>query len=253
MKKSVQVRNVIIGEGIPKICVSLMGRNKTELVQEIQYLKNLDIDIVEWRMDHYISIEDTENINEIVGVIRRELGEIPLLATFRSKKEGGEKELSNEAYEELNQKVIMSGQVDLVDIELFTGEELAKKLVEIAHLYNVKVVMSNHDFKKTPSKEEIIKRLCKMQELDADLPKIAVMPQTTEDTLCLLTATNEMTTKYANRPIITMAMGKLGLVSRLSGEIFGSALTFGAARIASAPGQIAVSELKQILNIIHSK
>ena len=65
-------------------------------------------------------------------------------------------------------------------------------------------------------------------------------------------ATLEMSEKYADRPIITMSMAGTGVVSRLTGETFGSALTFGAASKASAPGQIGVNELKQVLDIIHS-
>ena len=136
-------------------------------------------------------------------------------------------------------------------MELFTGDEIVKDVVKTAHENDVKIVMSNHDFFKTPSKEEIINRLCKMQDLDADLPKIAVMPNTSEDVVTLLAATEEMSTKYAKQPIITMSMGSLGLVSRLSGETFGSAITFGAARKTSAPGQISVDKLALILEVMH--
>ena len=52
--------------------------------------------------------------------------------------------------------------------------------------------MSNHDFHKTPEAEEIIARLRKMQSFDADIPKIALMPQSTSDVLTLLAATLEM-------------------------------------------------------------
>ena len=72
-----------------------------------------------------------------------------------------------------------------------------------------------------------------------------------QDVVTLLAATEEMSTKHANRPIITMSMGGLGLVSRLSGETFGSALTFGAAKAASAPGQISVDKLATILEVMH--
>ena len=90
-----------------------------------------------------------------------------------------------------------------------------------------------------------------MQDLGADLPKIAVMPNSAKDVLTLLCATDEMVTEHAKRPIITMSMGGTGLVSRISGETFGSALTFGAAKKASAPGQIAVQDLYEVLNLIH--
>ncbi len=94
-------------------------------------------------------------------------------------------------------------------------------------------------------------RLRKMQELGADLPKIAVMPQNKRDVLTLLLATEEMTRKYADRPIITMSMAGTGVISRLCGEVFGSALTFGAAKKASAPGQMGVNELETVLRLLH--
>ena len=120
------------------------------------------------------------------------------------------------------------------------------------HIENdVYVIVSNHDFDKTPAKEEIIARLRKAQELGADLPKIAVMPRNAADVLTLLEATNTMFEQYADRPIITMSMAGKGIVSRLAGEIFGSALTFGAAKKASAPGQVPVTELRNILSLIN--
>ncbi len=151
----------------------------------------------------------------------------------------------------MNQLVVESGLADLIDVEVFSGDEVVNDLVRTAHENEVKVIGSNHDFEKTPSKEEIIRRLQKMQELDVDLPKIAVMPKKKEDVLTLLVATEEMNRKYADRPIITMSMAGDGVISRLCGEVFGSALTFGAAGQASAPGQIGVKELRQILTILH--
>jgi len=77
------------------------------------------------------------------------------------------------------------------------------------------------------------------------------MPQSPKDVLSLLEATWEMKSELADRPIITMAMGPQGVISRLSGELFGSAVTFGAAVKASAPGQLDVKELQYILKALH--
>lgn len=90
-----------------------------------------------------------------------------------------------------------------------------------------------------------------MQRLDADILKIAVMPRCRADVFVLLTATEEMYTNYADRPVVTMSMGSDGVVSRLCGELSGSAITFGAAGKASAPGQMRVETLAQILREIH--
>lgn len=251
MKHIVEIRDVKLGEGKPKICVPLVGKDNEALLKEIKYLKTLCFDIVEWRMDYHEKVEEIKKMEEVVYLLRNELGDVPLLATFRSKKEGGERAVSDTYYKELNKVIIATGQIDLIDVELFMGEEIVSELVEYAHNRNVKVIISNHDFNQTPKQDEIVKRLCKMQTLGADLPKIAVMPESSQDVLTLLSATNEMVTEYANCPIITMSMSGVGVVSRLAGEIFGSALTFGAAREVSAPGQIPVEKLSGVLQIIH--
>lgn len=251
MANIVRVKNIKLGEGMPKICVPLVGKTNEEILEEAKFLKNVKFDLIEWRVDHYENVEDLEKVKEIVKALRDEVKEAVILFTFRSKKEGGEREVSDEYYAELNKVVAQTKLVDLIDVELFTGDEIVKDIVKTAHENDVKVVMSNHDFFKTPAKGEIINRLCKMQDLGADLPKIAVMPNTSEDVITLLAATEEMSTKYANKPIITMSMGSLGLVSRLAGETFGSALTFGAAKAISAPGQISVDKLATILEVIH--
>lgn len=251
MKNIVKVRNLKLGEGITKICVPLVGKTNEEILEEAKNLKEIKLDLVEWRIDHYENVENIEKCKEILKELREELGETPILVTFRSKKEGGEREVSTEYYIELNKEISRTGMADLIDVELFTGDREVSEIVNFAHENEVKVVMSNHDFDKTPAKEEIVKRLCKMQELGADLPKIAVMPQTTSDVLTLLCATDEMVTKYADRPIITMSMAGLGVISRIAGETFGSALTFGAAKVASAPGQVSVKELNNVLKLMH--
>ena len=138
----------------------------------------------------------------------------------------------------------------MIDVEVFMNDNVAKLVTDLK-TKNIIVVGSNHDFVKTPSKEEIIKRLRYMQDIGADIPKIAVMPQSREDVLTLLSATQEMVAKHADRPIVTMSMAGVGAISRVAGEIFGSAITFGAMKKASAPGQINVEELRQMLEVLH--
>lgn len=249
--KTVTVRNTVIGEGIPKICVPIVGKNAEELLAEVAIIKEACVDVVEWRMDHFEHITDLEAANTMLATLREAMPEMPILATFRSKKEGGEKEVEDAFYVALNKSICESGNADLIDVELFTGDEEVAAIVETAHKNNVKVVMSNHDFFATPEKEEIISRLTRMQTLGADIPKIAVMPTSKSDVLTLLCATNEMHEQYADRPIITMSMAGTGVLSRMCGEVFGSALTFGAAKKASAPGQMGVDDLRTVLTLLH--
>ena len=252
MSKYVEVRGVKIGEGVPKICVPIVGKTKEEILAAARSFEDVALDVVEWRVDWFEGVFDFAQVKDVLKDLRPALGETPILFTFRTSKEGGEKEISVNDYAALNIAAAQSGYVDLIDVEAFTGDEVVKTIINAAHEEGVKVIASNHDFFKTPEKEEIIRRLCMMQELGADIPKIAVMPTCKQDVITLLSATLEMSEKYADRPIITMSMAGTGVVSRLTGETFGSALTFGAASKASAPGQVGVHELKQVLDIIHS-
>lgn len=247
----VVVRNVKIGEGIPKICVPIVGITREEILESGKNISDIGADVVEWRVDWYEDVFIFEKVEETAKELRNVLGDTPILFTFRTAKEGGEKAIEKEVYVELNQKAAKTGYIDMVDVEAFTGDDAVTAIVEAAHECGVKVVASNHDFHKTPTKEEIVSRLRKMQELGADIPKIAVMPQNKKDVLTLLAATEEMYSEYADRPIITMSMAGTGVISRLCGEVFGSALTFGAAGKASAPGQMGIEDLKTVLGLLH--
>ena len=247
----VKVRNVEIGAGVPKICVPIVGITKEEIITEAKSFDSIPVDVVEWRVDWFEGVFDFAKVEDVLKNLREVLGNIPLLMTFRTSKEGGEKAIEPAAYAELNIKAAQTGYVDLVDVEIFTGDDIVKKIIDGAHAAGVKVIASNHDFFKTPAKADIIYRLRKMQDMNADIPKIAVMPQNRKDVLTLLAATEEMATNYADRPIITMSMAGTGVISRLCGEVFGSSMTFGAAKKASAPGQMGVNDLSTVLDLLH--
>lgn len=247
---TVKIRDIEIGAGAPKIIVPIVGVTKEDIIEEAKTFDSIPIHVVEWRVDWFEDVFDFAKVEDVLKDLREVLGNIPLLMTFRTSKEGGEKAIEADAYAELNKKAAATGLVDLVDVEAFTGDEVVKDIIEGAHAHGVKVVASNHDFDKTPDKDDIVGRLVKMQELGADIPKIAVMPQCKKDVLTLLEATREMAEEHADRPIITMSMAGTGLISRLCGEVFGSALTFGAVGKASAPGQMNASDLREILTLI---
>lgn len=251
MGSIVKVRSVKLGEGIPKIAVPFVGCNEEEIMEEIAGVKTTEFDIVEWRVDYYKYVENVEKVKNLLQKMRKGLSDIPILVTFRTAGEGGKREIDLEYYIELNKEIAATGNADMIDVELFAAEDkVVRKIVEELHKYNVKVIISNHDFHKTPDKDELVSRMCKMQQLGADIAKIAVMPCSEKDVLELLSATCEMKCRHNDTPIITMSMGTLGVITRLAGETFGSALTFGSAKAASAPGQLEANELCKVLKFI---
>ncbi len=248
--RTVMLRGVEVGAGAPKIIVPIVAATAAGIVDKAREIQNYTFDVVEWRADFYEDVFDTAKVLETLAALRRELGDKPILFTFRTKREGGEKEISPDAYTALNAAVANSGDADAVDVEVFSGDETARANIDAVHAAGRAVVGSNHDFGGTPDKADLLYRLRRMQDLGADIPKIAVMPKSEADVIALLDATQEMHTRYADRPIITMSMGR-GVISRLCGEYFGSAMTFGAVGQVSAPGQIPADELRSVLAILH--
>ena len=242
----VNIRGIEIGSGMPKICVPVTGRNVQDILSQAEAIQPLDVEIVEWRADYAEFVEDYNMVEQVLKQLRDILDNKILLFTFRTKREGGERALDMEQYFELNEKAAKTGFPDLIDVELFSKEENMESFVETVHNTGCKVVFSNHDFYKTPAENVILERLCKMEQLGGDILKIAVMPKKPQDVITLLSATCKAADKL-HHPIVTMSMSKLGVVSRLTGEIFGSAITFGSVGEASAPGQVAVEQLKSYL------
>ena len=248
---TVYIRGLALGEGRPKICIPIVGKTKEEILKEAEKVRELPADIVEWRGDWYEDIFSGERLTDMLTALRGALGELPLLFTFRSIQEGGEKPVRPEQYLDIYRNVCRSESVDAMDVELFLDAKISKAVTDMIHDFGKVVIASNHDFVKTPDKDEIIRRLILMDEMGADILKIAVMPRQVSDVLELLSVTEKMLRLYTEKPLITMSMGPLGMISRLSGEAFGSAMTFGSGKKASAPGQIPAEELKKVLDVIH--
>lgn len=247
----VKIGNVPLDNGIPKICVPIVGRSLDELTQECRYLQDKLYDVIELRIDFLENVTSLDAVGRALTSVRRELPDDAILFTFRTKAEGGETEVPESYYFDLIDYAIRSGSVDAVDVEYFRDRTGIGKTLAAAKEHGVTVIMSSHDFHKTPSFDEITGRLTGMKQLGADVAKLACMPKSAKDVLTLLSATEAVKSRYPDEPLITMSMGRLGVISRISGELFGSSLTFGSAKKASAPGQLDVTTLHQILQALH--
>lgn len=245
-----RIRNLTIGKHQPKICVPVMGYTFQDLFDEAFNLLNVDFDMIEWRADYFKYIHDLELVQKGAWVLRRVLGDKPILFTFRTAKEGGVRRLHPDYYFKLNQTLAQSGLIDAVDLEFFQDEGLLKETIETAHLHGTKVVLSNHDFEKTPVQEDLLQRLTAMASLGGDIGKIAVMPHSSSDVLTILNTTDAYYHKGISMPIVAIGMGEYGKITRVSGELFGSVLTFAAAGESSAPGQLSVDVLRETMKTL---
>lgn len=248
--KLLQLRHLIIGEGMPKVCVPIVGKNLDQIECSLAALQKFPgYDMVEWRADFFEQITTPANVLLALAQIRRALRNTILLFTCRNKQDGGASEISGSYYQQLCTTVIQSQIADCIDIEFSLTSQIVQQLITQAQAYGVATILSSHDVHRTPSQREMVQCLCNMQTFPADILKLAVTPQQPWDVLALLNATLEMQ-QYAQVPIMTVSMGDLGKLSRLAGILTGSCITFGMLDAASAPGQMSTNQLKSILSLL---
>ena len=247
----VDIRGCRIGEGRPKVILPIVERAEAAILEKAAQFSTLQADCVEWRVDHFDDARTPGAVARCLAKLRVALKDKLLLVTFRTKTEGGEQALSHPEYLAFLSLILDTDCADLLDIEFFTAGADLPLLVEQAHTAGVPVVCSSHDFAKTPPQAELVERMVQMQQAGADLPKLAVMPQSRTDVLELLAATAEMAEHHPETPVITMSMGALGAVGRLAGETFGSAMTFANPGQASAPGQVSLDIVNEVLDALH--
>ncbi len=240
--RRVEVNGLVFGEGQMKICIPVCEKTKEAAIKEIREIKKTKAQMVEWRLDFF-----EEDIVGAAKEIFAAAGHMPVLCTFRTKAEGGEKDIDLESYFSMYADLAECG-AKMVDLELnLCGavEAYSMQFISYLHSLGVVVVVSYHNFEETPSRETIKQTYELMHLLDADLPKIAVMPKDQRDVMTLFTAMAEVSETCW--PLIGISMGGIGRVSRVRASIFGCAITFATREKASAPGQIDVETLVRLM------
>lgn len=233
-----------------KTIVPITAKTKEQALAQAQVIANTaDADLAEFRIDLLSFASDTKQVIALGHELKKVLGNKPLIATIRTKNEGGQLEISDADYGKTYQAYLKNPFMDWLDVEMFRDQKVVSEIVQKAHQKKVLVVMSNHDFQKTPSQDEIEKRLLKQDQMGADILKIAVMPKSKQDVFTLMNATLKVS-QQTTKPLLTMSMGQLGTISRVATANMGGSYSFGMIGQASAPGQIDVTKLKQILQTV---
>ncbi|CAM0766083.1 3-dehydroquinate dehydratase [Acinetobacter baumannii] len=233
-----------------KTIVPITAKTKEQALAQAQVIANTaDADLAEFRIDLLSFASDTKQVIALGHELKKILGNKPMIATIRTKNEGSQLEISDADYGKTYQAYLKNPFMDWLDVEMFRDQKVVSEIVQKAHQKKVLVVISNHDFQKTPSQDEIEKRLLKQDQMGADVLKIAVMPKSKQDVFTLMNATLKVS-QQTTKPLLTMSMGQLGTISRVATANMGGSYSFGMIGQASAPGQIDVTKLKQILQTV---
>ena len=249
---SIEIKGVIIGEGKPKVCVPIVESHDEAILNKLKEFNELEVDMIEfknrflWKYSSRRCIKKFYFLNIAALQIQK-----PVILTIRTAAEGGEVEIDPKDYFNVYKLAVEANAFDIYDVELALGTNMAIELRTLIHDAGKYMLMSSHNFDRTPEVDSLMQKFRSMDSLEADIMKVAVMPEDYQDLLNLLSFTVQAKHEYAQKPIVTMSMSSIGLTSRLVGEQFGSAITFATVGKASAPGQIDYQELNQMLDIIH--
>lgn len=221
-----------------KLIVSVMPRSLEE-AQALDATKYLDADIIEWRADYL----PKEAILQVAPAIFEKFAGRELVFTLRTRDEGGEIDLSPEEYIHLIKEVAQLYQPDYIDFEYYSYKDVFEEMLDFPNL-----VLSYHNFQETP--ENMMEILSELTSLNPKLVKVAVMAHTEQDVLDLMNYTRGFKTLNPEQEYVTISMGKVGKVSRITADVTGSSWSFASLDEASAPGQISLANMKKIREIL---
>lgn len=237
------IRGIEFGGPKPLFCVPLVAKTAEELLDQAHIARQLEADVIEWRVDSFSNLDDT-SVLDAIRRLRMVLDHEPILFTLRSAAEGGVKQLPQHFRTQCISAAVRSRLIDLVDIELSNEPEMVETVVGTAHAHATRVVLSFHDFHSTPPNSTLLLKISEMAKHGADVAKIACMPQNAADVLRLLESTFSARQAYPALPLCTMAMGRAGALSRVAGFLYGSDMAFAVGQQISAPGQIPIREAR---------
>jgi len=218
-----------------KTCVSIAEKTPYKIKQTLKIaLKKSDY--AEVRFD-FLKIEQ---IPEALETIKKDLNKI--VCTLRPKTEGG-KFPGNEKERIAILKLIAEYNPFLLDVE-FNTLKRNSTLVRYLKSTKTKLLVSWHDFKKTPSSAELKKKMNQMTKFSSNV-KIVSTAKSTDDSNRML----KLYSKKGRNSLISFAMGDLGRISRILCLYLGSPYTYVSLGKAVAPGQFSVDEVKKITNL----
>ncbi len=242
------MKEIILNRKKPLVCIPLVSNTLEELMEDVKEAEKMGAEILEFRSD-FLNVSEKDDIFTALKEIKN-ITSLPLIFTFRTSFEGGEKEIETKDYIHLIKKAIETEDAEIVDCEFSRIYEFIDEIKEIAIKKGVKLIFSYHNFKETPPENEIVKKFTDMEKAGADIPKIACMANEYKDLFALMDAASSFT-MGRDIPIIAISMGKIGMASRFMSENFGSVLTFASLSKESAPGQMNISNIKTFLDVIH--
>lgn len=223
------------------ICAPILSHSVHEMLLHMRKAKELGADLVELRLDFLNNLDPPQHLQTLIK--HRPL---PTLVTYRPSWEGGKYD-GDESKRLAALRLAVELGSEFVDVELKVAHEFLNS-IRGKKPENVKIIVSSHNYENTPSAEELGNLVARIQASGCDVVKIATTALDIVDNARIF-----QVLAHSQVPVIGLAMGEKGLMSRILSAKFGGFLTFGSVESGaeSAPGQPTVKDLLELYNFRH--
>ena len=222
----------------PRICVSISPTDETELLGSSRKAEELAADFLEIRLDKLRSYRGLSN------VVRS--SQKPLIATNRARPEKGSFDGPEAERLKILKRAVEEG-FQYVDLEFKTSN--LERTIRLFKGKGAKIILSHHDHFRTPAKSTLAATLAQLKRFKPDVCKIVTTAHHPDDNLAIL---DLLKTNRRSTPLVSFAMGKKGVWSRLLAPFYGAYFTYASLERGqeTAPGQPPISELRRIYEML---
>ena len=223
--------------GSPKICVVITAKDTEEALQRLTEVASQGPDLIEVRFDYMKSPSNP-------GIIR-DSTDLPLIATNRRSDQGGHSEMSEPDRVAVILDAVEAG-FDYADLALNTPDldDLGSRVKALGG----SLVISHHDFKGTPTADQLRETMSRMVERGADVCKIIGTAKSPRDNLVYLSLFGS----HTEGGLVCFGMGRDGILSRVLSPLMGGEFTYASSHAGgeSAPGQLTLAEMREIYTLM---
>ena len=211
-------------------CMMIKKRTKNDVIAVAKDVARYNPDLVEWRIDYLVPMGTTQFVAnywiDVLKEIKEIMPKVPILMTFRVKKEGGLKWYPDEQRLFLTKALLNTGLIAYTDTEIDNTPEFIKEMQDACAANGTKLVVSQHKWTYTPSHQEIVDTYKECLDKGAALPKFYMTAVCYEDSVRCSEAMYDVRTSFLKEPCIITAMGDTGLITRTLGGSIGADFEF---------------------------
>ncbi|WP_265455178.1 type I 3-dehydroquinate dehydratase [Enterococcus sp. HY326] len=247
--KSVVVRDLILTDQEPKICVAIKGDTQEEIFRQATKAVAEGAELLEWRGDYFKEYQEMTSVLAVLQELRQIAGNLPVIFSFLTPDNDGINAVSPAILREIYLTAAESGLVDLLELQLIVAELIGPSFMNLLRGTEAKLILSHYYLDDTPDDALILFQLNLMEHLKADIGKIVAHGNSRHDVMKMMSVGFQVE-PFVAIPIILFSSGDLGRLSQIAGGINGSCIAYSSVAYYPDSDEYTLEELQLALELL---